>query len=40
MKKVFKKIALTLVMSLMFYFIMTVGFVTIGFSVWVGGGMR
>lgn len=39
MKKAFKKIAWTLVMSLVFYFIMAVGFVTIGFSVWVGGGM-
>lgn len=39
MKKTFNKIAWTLVMSLVFYFIMAVGFVTIGFSVWVGGGM-
>lgn len=39
MKKMFKKIALTMIMSLVFYFIMGVGFVTIGFSVWVGGGM-
>lgn len=39
MKKTFKKIVWTLVTGLVFYFIMAVGFVTIGFSVWVGGGM-